>query len=229
MSHRRRPAAIPVRMAWPGQADAVVPRPRCPRYDAASGSTVIRVDLGISEWALVLPRSQPGSALAGQPPGSLAGMLARPVTSRLGLVRVPGLPSPLLGPAVLYYRHGQTVIYCAAAQITDFAARILSALAEQVMYEIAGPGSRIAVTPAPHSDLLQDAGPGPQQPGDQGRHPAKAVLAGDEVTFAVCSDLIDPRLARDLGSLWTAQAAHLTHPGIRRTRTPRPGTAGARA
>ena len=147
-------------------------------------------------------------------------MLARPPASRLGVVRVPGLADTCLGLAVLHYLHGRAVIYCTASQITDFAAGVLSALAEQVMHGLPQPGTRITVTQAGHFELLTD---------EEGRHPAKVEIAGDEVTFSVCSDSITAELALALGLLWTAHAACLPRPGLSQAGARGAGSATARS
>jgi hypothetical protein len=208
-----RPTVIPVQGTRRRPRGAAFPCSRRPGPDAAAGRDVIRVDMGLSEWALVLALPRAASSPVAPPPGGLAGMLARLPASRLGVVRVPGLADTCLGLAVLHYLNGKAVIYCTASQVTDFAAGVLSALAEQVMYGLAQPGTRITVTQAGHFELLAE---------EEGRHPAKVEIAGDEVTFSVCSDSITAELALALGLLWTAQAAYLPRPGLSQ-----PGARGA--
>jgi hypothetical protein len=173
---------------------------------AAPEPEIIRIDLGSSAWALILPPAQPGQAPASCQAEYLACLLARPVVSRLGLVRVPGLAGFRLGPAVLHHRRGRTAIYCDAGHLTSLAAGVLSVLADRVIYEAAEPGAAITVIPAGHSDLVAED-----------KHPAKAEIDGRAVTFSVCSDSISAGLTRALGWLWTVHTTYLpsAQPGPR--------------
>jgi hypothetical protein len=166
-------------------------------------STVVRVDLGPSEWALAVQPS--GLQPLRSPPGR-AGPFIRPLPRRFALVRVPGPADPRLGPAVLLYRRGHTLICCPQDDITERAARVLSALAGQALDLVLGgtlegtghPEPHMTVTRIEHSLLPADH-----------RHVASAKVRGCDIVFVVCSGLISARLADVLGPLCTAHARDL--------------------
>ncbi len=164
--------------------------------------TVVRVDLGPSQWALVVDPA--GLQLLPPPPGP-AGPFIRPLPGRFGLVRVPGLPDGRLGTAVLLYRNGHTLIYCLEHDITQRAACVLSALAGPALALVLGrdhPEPHMTVTRIDHS----------LRPADD-RHVASAEVRGCDIVFHVCSGLISAALADTLGLLCTAHARELLQLG----------------
>lgn len=170
------------------------------RGAAAAADSVVRVDLGPSHWALV---SQPAGLQVKLPLPGRAGPVICPLPGRVALVRVPELADLRLATAVLIYRRGQTLIYCAEADITDRAACVLSALTGQVLDMViaggAGPGLRVTVDRVDHCQLPADH-----------RHVASVeVRTGGDIVFFVCSGLISARLAGALGPLCTAHARNL--------------------
>lgn len=167
--------------------------------DAAGASTPVRIDIGPSEWALLVPpRRRRGGPLPG---AALPGPFLLPLARKFALRRIPGGIDPQLGRAVLHYSRGQTVIYCSADQITAVAARAVSALADQALGAAADHEMAMTVNPEAHGNLT----PGP--------HPAVTVTSGGTVSCYVCADLITAEFAEILGVLWTAHAAHLYHLG----------------
>jgi hypothetical protein len=171
-------------------------------YSETAPSTVVRVNLGPLQWALVA--QSPG--LQVQQPPCPAGPFVRPLPGRFALVRVPELPDPGLGTAVLLYRHGQTLIYCLEHDITERAACVLSALAgpmlDLVLADAPHPEPHIKVTRIDHSLLPADY-----------RHVASADVRGGDIVFVVCSGLISAALADTLGLLCTAHARDLLQLG----------------
>jgi hypothetical protein len=166
-------------------------------------STVVRVDLGPLQWALVA--QAPGLQAPPTPPG-LAGPFVRPLPGRFAVVRVPELPDPGLGTATLLYRRGQTLIYCLEHDITERAACVLSALAgpmlDLVLADAGQPEPQIMVSRIDHSLLPADY-----------RHVASAEVRGGDIVFVVCSGLISAALADTLGLLCTAHARDLLQLG----------------
>ena len=162
----------------------------------------MRIPLGLSEWALVVPPSGPRArrASAADLPGPL---FVRPPPGQFALVRLPGPVDPNLGLAVLHYRRGRTRIYCSRDHITARAAWVLSALAGHAFDEASGPESNLTVTPLGHSLLPAEL------------HPAASLMSGHRLTCYVCADLITADLAEVLGVLWTAHVAYLFQPGRR--------------
>lgn len=169
--------------------------------EAAAG-TVVRLALGPSQWALV---AQPAGLELLRPPPVPVGPFIRPVPGEFALVRIPWLPQPRLGTAVLLYRHGHTLVYCAEGDITERAADLLSALAAPAIAMALGSGDpepRLTVTRIDHSQLPADH-----------RHVASAEVRGCEIEFKVCSGLISAELADTLGLLCTAHASDLLRLG----------------
>lgn len=164
--------------------------------------TVIRVNLGPSQWALM---TQPAGLHLLRPPPGPAGPFIAPLPGQFALVRIPWLPDPRLGTAVLLYRHGHTLIYCPEQDITERAASVLSALAGQavaVVLDRGDPEPSMTVTRIDHS----------LRPADH-RHVASAEVHGCDVVYSVCSGLISAKLADTLGLLCTAHATDLLQLG----------------
>jgi hypothetical protein len=164
--------------------------------------TVVRVGIGPSEWALV---AQPAGVHLLWPPAGPAGPFIRPLPGRFSLVRIPWLPDPRLGTAVLLYRRGHTLIYCPERDITHRAACLLSALAGPALAMELGcdhPDPRMTVTRIDHSELPADHS-----------HVTSAEVRGCDITFFVCSRLISATLADTLGLLCTAHARDLLQLG----------------
>jgi hypothetical protein len=132
--------------------------------------------------------------LAAAPPG-------QPGAGRLAVTRVPqALIGPAPGPAVLHWRGGRAVAYCADTQVTGRAAEALSALASRaaLLTSPASPDLGITVaefTPVPHALL------------PPGLHPAAAFRRSTSITFAVCAELITADLAETLTRLFSARPA----------------------
>jgi hypothetical protein len=169
-----------------------------PAAVTSTGTGVVCLALGLSEWALLVPpgRTRPPRHL----PGILADPYVRPLPRQAELVlRDPGAIGPDLGPAVLHYRRGHTRIFCPSDKIAAPAARVVSALTGQVIGGMAGPGPRVSVQPVSHSLLP--------------RPPAIAVMLGRDFTILVCADLIAADLAAVLGLLCTAHVACLGQSG----------------
>ena len=178
----------------------------------AAASTVVRVDLGPAEWALVVqPAGQQGSLPAPAGP-------ARPSVSllpcRFTLARaLPACPGPqLAGTAVLLHRHGHAVMCCPENHITDRAALVLSALADRALCEFVGPGvSNGAADRRPSMTFTRIKHS--RRPADD-HHVASAELAGGcDVTFDVCHRVMSAELADVLGLLCTAYARILIELG----------------
>jgi hypothetical protein len=168
----------------------------------AAPSTVVRVGLGPSQWALV---AQPAGLQLLRPPPALAGPFIRPLPGQFALVPIPWLPDPRLGTAVLFYRRGETLIYCPARHITDRAAEILSALADEALAVVlrrGHPEPCLTVTREVCSELPADRS-----------HVASAELRGCDIVFLVCSRLISAEFADTLGLLCTAHARDLLQLG----------------
>ncbi len=182
-----------------------------PRGHAAAG-TVVLVDLGPSEWALLVPRRglpalEP--ALAG-----LAGPFAPPLPGQFTLVRVPDGIDPALGLAVLHYRRGRTLVYCPTAHIAgDRTARKLSALGGQVIGDATYPEPVLTIAPVEHVLLPASLHPAEVVPPPGG--PAD-LTPGQDIMISVCADMITAELAGVLSVLWTAQARTLARftPGL---------------
>ena len=165
--------------------------------ETAAG-TVVRVALGPSQWALV---AQPEGLQLLRPPPVPAGPFIRPLPGEFGLVRIPWLPDPRLGTAVLLYRHGHTLVYCPESDITERAASLLSALAGPAVAVALGSGHlepRLTFTRIDHSELPADH-----------RHVASAEVHGCDIVFLVCSGLISAALADTLGLLCTVHCRDL--------------------
>jgi hypothetical protein len=167
-----------------------------------AAGTVVRVALGPSQWALV---AQPAGVELLRPPPVPGGPFIRPLAGGFGLVRIPWLPDPRLGTAVLYYRSGHTLVYCPEHEITERAASVLSALAcpaIAVALESGHPEPHLTFTRIDHSQLPADD-----------RHVASAEVRGGGIEFFVCSGLISAALAETLGLLCTAHAMDLLQAG----------------
>ena len=193
------PAPAPSRQARPHGGHQGGQEPDSPRTNGTAASTVVRVDLGPSQWALVV---QPADRRVPDPP-AFAGPFVASLPRRIALVRIPGPADPHLGLAVLLYCRGRTQICCPENHITDGAAAVLSALAGRALQAAldgrdanggtADPEPRMTVTRVEHSLLPTDH-----------RHIASAEVRGRDVTFSVCSFLISAELADVLGLLCTA-------------------------
>lgn len=173
-----------------------------PASTEAAAGTVVRVALGPSQWALV---AQPAGLQLLRPPSVPAGPFIRPAPGEFALVRIPWLPDPRLGTAVLIYRHGHTLVYCPEGDITERAASLLSALAAPAIamaLDSGHPEPRLTVTRIDHSQLPADH-----------RHVASAEVRGCDTEFLVCSGLISAELADTLGLLYTAHASDLLRLG----------------
>lgn len=169
--------------------------------ETAAG-TVVHVALGPSQWALV---AQPEGLHLLRPPPVPAGPFIRPLPREFGLMRIPWLPDPRLGTAVLLYRHGHTLVYCPEHEITERAASLLSALAGPAIAVALGSGHlepRLTFTRIDHSELPADR-----------RHVASAEVHGSDIVFLVCSRLISATLADTLGLLCTVHARDLLQLG----------------
>jgi hypothetical protein len=180
---------------------------RFPLPHGAAGGGVVRAFLSDSEWVLAVP--PPGSPLLAADLRRLAPQLLAAVPAKVpwpgGFLVWPVPPSLIgarLGPAVLHYRSGRSVIYCADTQVTSRAAEALSALASRAagLTWPALPGfavTDVEIARVGHAQL------------PPGVHPAAAFRRGTRITIAVCSDLITPDLAAALASLGSAQCSLL--------------------
>jgi hypothetical protein len=175
------------------------------------GHTVIRIPLGPSEWALVaVPSDRP---LPGTAPSSVTEPFIRPQPRKFTLALLPARQiDPNLGLAGVHYCRGQTLTYCLSTLITDYAARVLSGLADRAIGaalssqpagQDAGHEPRITIAPAGHDLLAAHL--------DLGLHPAAPFPVGRDVTILICSNLIAGELAEILTSLWTAHTRYLLH------------------
>ena len=184
---------------------------RFPLPHATAGGGVVRAFLSDSEWVLAVP--PPGIPLLAADLRGLAPHLLAAVPARMpwpGGVLVSPVPQSLIGawpgPAVLHYRGGCSVIYCADSHVTSLAAEALSALASRAA------GLTWPALPALAVTDVEIARVGHAQL-PPGVHPAAAFRRGTRITIAVCSDLITPDLAAALASLCSAQCSLLARPG----------------
>lgn len=175
----------------------------------ATAGTVVLVDLGPSEWALLIPRR--GLPALEPTPAGLTGPFVPPLPGQFTLVRVPDGIDPCLGLAVLHYRRGHTLVYCPKAHIAnDRTARKLSALGGQVIGDVTYPAPVLTVAPVDHLLLPASLHPAEVVPPPGG--PAD-MTAGRDIMIAVCADMITAELAGVLSVLWTAQAGYLLQLG----------------
>ena len=178
-----------------------------PRGHAAAG-TVVLVDLGPSEWALLVPRR--GLPAFEPAPAGTAGPFVPPLPGQFTVVRVPDGIDPGLGLAVLHYRRGHTRVYCPKAHIAgDRTARKLSALGGQALADATYPDPVLTVAPVEHGLLPASLHPAEVVPPDG---PAD-VTPGRDIMISVCADMITAELAAALSVLWTAQAGYLLQLG----------------
>jgi hypothetical protein len=184
------------RAACPGHARDPRGRPHEPRISSEAADTVVRVDLGPSEWTMKVgsPRQQVLRAA----PANLTGPYIPPQPGRFAIALVSGSLGRGLGRAVLHYQRGDTRIYCRDEHMGILAACILPAHTEKAIGYAADPDTRITVTPISYPQFPEDL------------HPAYTrILRARDVRLHVCSDLISADLAEDLGLLLTAHARRL--------------------
>jgi len=182
--------------------------PRVPQVrEGAAGGNVIRDVLSAAEWVMAAPPHGPAVTPRVLRTSALRLLASVPPATRSRrdwqFACVPeSLIDACLGVAVLHYRRGQTVAYCADTQVTSRAAEALSALASRAS-ELAsnappaGSGRQVTVDPVSHARLPASL------------HPAIAIQNGPDISFLVCSELITARLAMTLSLLASAQARYL--------------------
>lgn len=131
-------------------------------------------------------------------------------------VRAVLLDARRLGRAVLHYRRGQAVAYCAADGLDPGAAAALTVLASRAADAAAAlPGGNavtsVRVTAVPHRDV----------PGAV--HPGICFMRAGEVTVAACENLLSPAMAAILGQLAAALIRHLSGTASQAGTAARPG------